>query len=308
MFVLRCMRALAVALFVAGGGPAGAAVPAPTHQRAVAANTQGWRYFKAGQLPRAAMRFRDALALDPGYVLAHYNLACVSSRLREAAAALDELRWLAASADPLAKAKLDKSLSDPDLDFVSVLPAVRELLQLPAALSPTPTPANPTTTAPTTATATTANATTPGVNAAKAATTNAATRAAAPVAWLSERHGVWSAEQPTADCAERSYRFAFAADGTLQLTVREACAGELVRTRVFDGSITSDGELRVVVPSWGQWPDAVRLGFVACPGMGDAPASCFTLASDKSELGPFHRGLPGMSPMRARRDVANARP
>ena len=273
MLVLPKTLAFAVAIVVSHGtiADAGAAAVAPArHRQAVVANTQGWRYFNAGQLPRAAMRFRDALALDPHYVLAHYNLACVSSRLREAAVAIDELRWLAASSDPLAKSKLDKGASDPDLDFVSALPGARELLQLPAE-----TPIADKT----------------------------------PLAWLSERHGVWSAEQPTSDCADRSYRFAFAADGTLQLTVREACAGQSVRTRVFDGRLTGDAakaELRVAVPSWSQWPALVRLDFVACPGLEDAPSSCFRLASDKSELGPFHRGAPGMSPMRARRDVAAA--
>lgn len=269
---------IAMAVSLGAAHDASAAVPAAAHRRAVAANTQGWRYFNAGQLPRAALRFRDALAIDPDYVLAHYNLACVSSRLREAAMAIDELRWLAASPDPLAKAKLAKGASDPDLDFVSALPGARELLQLPSL------------------------------------TKDAAVVDKAPLGWLSERHGVWSAEQPTADCAERSYRFAFAADGTLQLTVREACAGESVRTRVFDGSFTSTttattattAELRVAVPSWAQWPATVRLDFVACPGLEDAPSSCFTLTSDKSELGPFHRGLPGVSPMRARRNVAAA--
>lgn len=267
---------IAMVMSVGAAHDADAAVTSSAHRRAVAANTQGWRYFNAGQLPRAAMRFRDALALDPDYVLAHYNLACVSSRLREAAVAIDELRWLAASADPLAKVKLDKGASDPDLDFVSALPGARELLQLPP-------PAK-----------------------------DAAVIDKAPLAWLSERHGVWSAEQPTSDCAERSYRFAFAPDGALQLTVREACAGESVRTRVFDGSFTrvatttATSELRVAVPSWAQWPATVRLEFVTCPGLDDAPSSCFTLTSDKSELGPFHRGLPGVSPMRARRDVAAA--
>lgn len=272
MLVLPKALAWVIAMVMSLGAAhdAGAAVTAAAHRRAVAANTQGWRYFNAGQLPRAALRFRDAIGLDPDYVLAHYNLACVSSRLREAAVAVDELRWLAASADPLAKAKLDKGASDPDLDFVSALPGARELLQLPSL------------------------------------TKDAAGVDKAPLVWLSERHGVWSAEQPTSDCAERSYRFAFAADGTLQLTVREACAGESVRTRVFDGSFTTTGELRVAVPSWAQWPATVRLDFVACPGLEDAPSSCFTLTSDKSELGPFHRGLPGASPMRARRDVAAA--
>ena len=284
MLVLPKALALLAAMIMSVGVAenAGAAVSAATHRRAVNANTQGWRYFNAGQLPRAAMRFRDALALDPDYVLAHYNLACVSSRLREAAVALDELRWLAASSDPLAKVKLDKGASDPDLDFVSALPAARELLQLPSL---------------------TKDAAVPSID-------------KTPLVWLSERHGVWSAEQPTSDCAERSYRFAFVADGTLQLTVREACAGETVRTRVFDGRFTSGGEasgatkgdLRVAVPSWAQWPATVRLEFVACPGLEDAPSSCFTLASDTSQLGPFHRGVPGASPMRARHDVAAARP
>ncbi|HEX4461596.1 MAG TPA: hypothetical protein VIA18_26635 [Polyangia bacterium] len=284
MLVLPKALAWVAAMIMSVGAveDAGATVTAATHRRAVTANTQGWRYFNAGQLPRAEMRFRDALELDPDYVLAHYNLACVSSRLRDAAVALDQLRWLQASSDPLAKAKLDKGASDPDLDFVSALPAARGLLQLPPLTKDAA----------------------PSID-------------KAPLVWLSERHGVWSAEQPTSDCAERSYRFAFAADGTLQLTVREACAGETVRTRVFDGRFTSGGEgggreakrdLRVAVPSWAQWPATVRLEFVACPGLEDAPSSCFTLASDTSQLGPFHRGLPGASPMRVRRDVAAAHP
>ena len=257
---------LALAALTSAGAAASAAVPAPQHRRAVAANTQGWRYFKAGQLPRAAMYFRDAVALDPQYVLARYNLACVSSRLREGAAALEQLRWLAASPEPLAKAKLEKSQSDPDLDFASALPPVREILQLPAQ------------------------------------------DLSQPVGWLGERHGVWSAEQPDSDCRERSYRFTFKADGSLQLTVREVCDGQPLRERSFDGSLAGDGELRVNVPSWPQWPAAVRLSFVACPGLDDAPGSCFTLASTTRELGPFHRGLPGAGPRRARKNLAAAEP
>jgi hypothetical protein len=257
------------------------------HRQAIAANTAGLRFFRAGQLPRSAFRFRDALALDPDYALAHYNLACVTSRLRETAAAVDELRWLATADDPVAEAKLDKARIDPDLDFVSVLPTVRELLGLaPFAVDQ-------------------------------------------PLAWLAERHGVWSAELPIGeasqvasaeavprrkpgsidDCALRSYSFAVREGGELTLTVREGCAREAPRVRNFAGSarVDGDGSVRVEVPSWAQRPAGVRLVFAPCPGL-DAPGSCFMLDGDKGALGPFHRGLPGMSPMRARRNVATARP
>src|SRR4051794_22287027 len=106
-------------------------VTAQRHQLAVAANTEGLRFYRANQLPRAAMRFRDATLLEPDYVLAHYNLACMASRLRDVATVVAELGWLRAAADPLAAAKLDKAKSDPDLDFASSLPAVRTVLALP---------------------------------------------------------------------------------------------------------------------------------------------------------------------------------
>src|SRR5262245_6096961 len=90
---------------------------------AVQANTLGMRRYQAGQLARAAENFRDAIAADPSYTLAHYNLACVASRLRDVKTALEELSWLAASKDPIARQKLAKASRDPDLDFVSALPA-----------------------------------------------------------------------------------------------------------------------------------------------------------------------------------------
>src|SRR5207244_12431383 len=45
-----------------------------------------------------------------------------------------------------------------------------------------------------------------------------------PLAWLSERHGTWSAELPTDDCATRSYTLVFEPDGAAHLIVHEACA------------------------------------------------------------------------------------
>ena len=257
---------LILVLAALSGVASAASLPAPRHHQAILANTAGLRLFRSGQLSRAALRFRDALAFDPDYVLAHYNLACASSRLRETGAALDELRWLAASSDPLAKAKLDKALSDPDLDFVSALPAVRTMLSL------------------------------------------APFDGAHPMAWLAERGGVWSAELPRADCAQRSYSFVLHSGGELELTVREQCSNAAPLAHTFTGSLQAgaDGIVRIEVPTWAQWPRAVRLTFAPCPGL-DAPGSCFVLDAGEVELGPFHRGVAGMSPLRARSDLASAK-
>ena len=235
------------------------------HKLAVAANRQGLRFYRAHELPRAALRFRDATLFDPGYVLAHYNLACMASRLRDVSTIVAELAWLRASPDPLAAAKLQKALSDEDLDFASSLPTVRALLGL-APLDPR-----------------------------------------APLAWLAERRGVWSVELPGADCATRTYSFAFAPSGELSLTVREACGGAPLRTHTFTGhAAVATDSVRVTVDDWPLWPGGVALTFVACPDLGDAPGACFTLASDEgAEVGPFHRGAPGTSPM-ARRLRASA--
>jgi len=227
------------------------------HRLAVDANTSGLRFYRAGQLPRAAMRFRDATFFDPDYALAHYNLACVASRLREVSTAIAELSWLRASTDPVAQSRLDKARTDADLDFVSALPKVRELLGL-APFDPRQ-----------------------------------------PLGWLSERHGTWSVELPTEDCPIRSYRLDVHTDGALDFTVNEACVGHPLRTHTFAGSTSVDGSGRVHldVRDWPLWPAGARLTFTACPGLADAPGSCFTLATDDNEIGPFHRGAPGTSPM-----------
>ncbi|MGZ3428749.1 MAG: hypothetical protein ACXVCV_18980, partial [Polyangia bacterium] len=241
------------------------AVTPQRHALAIAANTQGLRFYRANQLPRAAMRFRDATLLDPAYALAHYNLACMASRLRGLGTLVAELAWLHASADPVAVAKLEKARIDPDLDFASSLPTARALLGL------------------------------------------APFDAHAPLAWLAERHGTWSVELPTDDCAVRSYSFAFAPSGDLTLTVKEACGGKPLRAHTFTGTTNVDGDgVLVRVDKWPIWPDGVRLGFAACPGLADAPGSCFALSAAGSEVGPFHRGEPGISPMHARRNVADA--
>jgi hypothetical protein len=262
----RNFLGLAVALLMSAS--AAAQTPAARHRQAVAANTAALRMMKTGQTARAAQRFRDALAFDPDYALAHYNLACASSILRDVKTALAELSWLAARGDDaVAKSRMEKARVDPDLDFVSALPRVRALLDVPAW---------------------------------------------APehvMAWLAERDGVWSAELPRSDCQSRSYSFQFASDGQLALTIREACDGEPARANTWEGhaTIADDGTLDVAVPEWSQWPKSARLSLAACPGLDDAPASCFTLASDKTSLGPFHRGAAGTSPIVKRANLASSK-
>jgi hypothetical protein len=241
-----------------------AAASPSQHRRAMAANTAGWRYYRAGQLPRAELYFADAVALDPDYVLAHYNLACTASRLRDVATAVRELRWLAASDDPVAEQKRAKAAVDVDLDFVSVLPEVRELAKLPPFDE--------------------ANA----------------------LDWLRERTGHWSTEVSDPECATRSYTLAFDAKNDVAwLTIKEACRGGAAHEATFAALITTDdGAVRIAVPHWQKWPGSAELVLATCPGLDDAPGSCFTLVAGDTRLGPFHRGLPGASPMRPTRSFA----
>ncbi len=73
----------------AAGGPA--AIDAHDHAAAphdapvadaVAANTRGYRAYQKGDLVAALDAFRQAIALDDDYALAHYNLACTLALLR----------------------------------------------------------------------------------------------------------------------------------------------------------------------------------------------------------------------------------
>jgi hypothetical protein len=234
------------------------------HRRAMAANTAGWRYYRAGQLPRAELYFSDAVALDPDYALAHYNLACVASRLRDVRTSVRELRWLAASADPVAKAKRAKAAGDADLDFVSTVPEARDLLSLPPFGE------------------------------------------VEPLDWIRARSGRWSAEVDDPECATRSYTLVFERDSdAAHLTIREACHRGALHEATFAATVGVEGAtVRVAVPLWKQWPDAADLVLSTCPGLDGAPGSCFMLVAGDKTLGPFHRGLPGASPMRATRSFA----
>jgi hypothetical protein len=239
-------------ILLLAAGPALAEPPSPMRKRALVTNTEGMKLYQSNQLVRAADRFRDAVATDPTYAMARYNLACVDSRLRAVKSAVAQLEWLAQSDDPIARSRLEKAARDPDLDFVSAMPAVRQLLQLPPYDS------------------------------------------AAWRDWLAERSGVWSSEQGTPTCAQRSYTLRFDHTGKAILKVDESCAGR-PSSKSFTGRYDFSDNIAVTVDAPG-WPKNAALTLASCPRL-DAPGSCFTLTDGERSIGPFHRGVPGLSPL-----------
>ncbi len=94
------------------------------------ANARGMKAYRAKDYPGAAKQFEEAIAADSGFVNGHYNRACVAGLQDDKQTALRELKWLAASPDPAAKAKLKKAATDPDLRSLSGDPEVKALLGL----------------------------------------------------------------------------------------------------------------------------------------------------------------------------------
>lgn len=235
-------------MLLALGGAAWAKPEPPLARKvAIAANTLGMQRYHAGELLGAAEQFKVAIDSDASYPQAHYNLACVASRMGDSATALKELDWLAGDKDPASRAKLAKAKSDPDLDYISALPAVRDKLGMPAF------------------------------------------EKSRPSAWLAERSGVWSAELPDGKCSERSYTLTFHEDGMVGLRVHELCDGKVAEGE-FHGSLSLT-PVSVSIDDWKAWPGSVPLTFAPCATQAGA-GTCFTLSGNKSQLGPFHRGLP----------------
>jgi HEAT repeat protein len=112
--------------------------PAPA---ARAANTSGMRLYKAKRYADAIQELTRAIALDPSYVNARYNLACTHALLGHRDAAVAQLEWLQHSSDPAARAKLDKARNDPDLAQLRDDAGVRRLLGLGVAATVTAAPA-----------------------------------------------------------------------------------------------------------------------------------------------------------------------
>lgn len=97
---------------VCGAATGAAADPA----RAKAANTRGYTLHKQKKYKEAAVEYHKAIAEDPAYLIAHYNLACAAALSGDSLTALNELSWVAdrAAWDPDARAAAVKARTDRD--------------------------------------------------------------------------------------------------------------------------------------------------------------------------------------------------
>jgi hypothetical protein len=101
-------------------------------KKAKALNVKGMKKYKKKDYWAAKELFAQAVAEDPAYVTAHYNLASMAGLIGELELATKELEWLKASTDPEAAKKLAKAKKDPDLYPLTTAPSIRALLGLPA--------------------------------------------------------------------------------------------------------------------------------------------------------------------------------
>jgi len=105
-----------------------AAAAADSKEDAKAANVRGMQLYGKKDYAAAAKEFRAAIAAQPEFVLAHYNLASMAALLGDKATVIAELTWLRDSKDPAARKVLDKAPTDPDLKSMIDDPAVRALV------------------------------------------------------------------------------------------------------------------------------------------------------------------------------------
>lgn len=82
--------------------------------RAAAENTAGFKLWKANKQVAAWKRYEAAVALDPSYHLARYNLACVWARLGKSVDALAVLADFKAKGCEECLARVERSRTDPD--------------------------------------------------------------------------------------------------------------------------------------------------------------------------------------------------
>jgi tetratricopeptide (TPR) repeat protein len=110
-------RLLVVIVAAVCAGPVGAAADPG---KAKAANTRGYGLHKQKKYKEAAIEYRAAIREDPSLVVAHYNLACVASLMKDLETALRELAWVAdrASWDAAARPAAAKARTDRDLEWV----------------------------------------------------------------------------------------------------------------------------------------------------------------------------------------------
>ncbi|HET7501046.1 MAG TPA: tetratricopeptide repeat protein [Kofleriaceae bacterium] len=91
--------------------------PAKDLKVARAANARGLALQKQKKYAAAEAEYRKAIEADPGFVLAHYNLACAAALAGDHDTALVELAWVGnrAAWDDQARAAAMKETRDPDL-------------------------------------------------------------------------------------------------------------------------------------------------------------------------------------------------
>jgi hypothetical protein len=113
---VRVVVIAAVSAAVCAGSPSAGADPA----RAKAANTRGYGLHRQKKYKEAAVAYRAAITEDPSLLVAHYNLACVASLMKDLETALRELAWVAdrASWDAAARPAAAKARTDRDLQWV----------------------------------------------------------------------------------------------------------------------------------------------------------------------------------------------
>lgn len=113
-----CKKSTSVAPPTSGAqtGASSAAAPAsaagPDRAAAKAAKVAGMKLYKEKNYPAAAEKFRAAISADVGFILAHYNLACVAALTGDKQTARAQLEYLSKSPDPHAHAKLAQAAGD----------------------------------------------------------------------------------------------------------------------------------------------------------------------------------------------------
>ena len=93
-------------------------------RRIMALNSESIMHFKAEQFDRCKAKLEDILKIDPKNNIAHYNLACMYSRLKKPEQAIDELNT-AVNNGYTAFAYMEQ---DPDLDPLRKLPGYKNIL------------------------------------------------------------------------------------------------------------------------------------------------------------------------------------
>jgi hypothetical protein len=217
-------------------------------------NALGMKHYKERAWSRAVAAFDLAILQDPSFVLPHYNLASVASIAGDIMRTRAQLQWLADSDDKIAKEKLKKAQTDPDLDFASTDPEVRKLI---------------------------------GVAPYERLEGDSDKI-------LERPSGVWGMEGESCSTPWLTLTFKKKKEVTLRYlteceedgVVEKTFKGKWKENNDYSISLTIKGN-----KEFPAWPEGGWLEMVTCPGS-EVTSSCFTVTVGDGTLGPFHRGLP----------------